>query len=46
MKMKLRLSVVAASLMSTVAFAQNKALPQLGKSPIKEIIAAMTLMKK
>jgi len=46
MKMKLRLSVVAASLMSTVAFAQNKALPQLGKSPIKEIIAAMTLDEK
>ncbi|MDP4270620.1 MAG: glycoside hydrolase family 3 C-terminal domain-containing protein [Bacteroidota bacterium] len=44
MKVKKGLGIVL-SLLSTVSFAQ-KAIPQLGKSPVKEVIAAMTLDEK
>ncbi len=38
--------VVTLMLTTTSAFAQTKELPQLGNSPVKEVIAAMTLDEK
>lgn len=46
MKVYLRLCFVIFSLLSISVFAQNKALPQLGKSSVKAVIAAMTLDEK
>ncbi len=45
MSVKLRLSVVLVAI-STIGFSQNKPLPQLGKNPVKEVIASMTIDEK
>ena len=46
MKVYLRLCLVVFSLFSVSVSAQNKPLPQLGKSQVKVVVAAMTLDEK